>query len=97
MIPFPLESGGFLYEVRLKTRLLIPVRLMFVYFEVGSGRSMNITSEEQFINTVLIRHVDEVDRVPFDNFRVELALVYDRDQQSPLVGPRFKENNDYSE
>ncbi len=93
----PLESGGFLYEVELKAPLQIPVRLMFVYFEVGSDRSRNFTSREQFINTMSIRYVAEVDRVPFDNFHVEVALVYERDQQAPLVGPFFIENTDYSE
>ncbi len=92
LISIALGSGGFLYEVELKTPLQIPVRLMFVYFEIGSGQSRNFTSQEQFINTTSIRYVASAETVPFDHFCVGIALVY---EQGHLVGPIFMQNEQY--
>ena len=95
--PVPLFSGGFIYEVELKAPLQIPVRLMLSYVEVDSDQRMNFTSEESYFNFISIKHVAEEDRVPFDSFRVEIALVHQRNSKPDLVGPFFKPNNVYGE
>lgn len=87
-----LSSGSFLFEVKLQTSLQIPIKLLLAYFDVDSDRRMNTTSRESYFSSISIRHID---RVPFDRFRVELALVHESSLHPDLVGPFFKPSNVY--
>ena len=95
--PIALESGGFLYEIELKVPLQIPVRLEFAYFDVSSFHTMNFTSQELYFSTTSIKHIADADRVPFDNFRVEVALSYRRNSEPVLIGPFSKQSRKYGE
>ena len=89
-VPSALQSGGYLYDLELKAPLLVPVRLLFTYFEVGSNEPLNRTSQESYFGSVLIRHVASEDEVPFDKFRVEVALLYTGGTED-VVGPFFSD------
>ena len=91
--PRPLESGGFLFEVGLRAPLMVPVRLVLVYYEVnGDGREMMFRSQVAYFNSSEINHVASRGRVPFNAFRVKVALMY-----GELTGPYFQQANHYSE
>ena len=96
-MPQALGSGGFLYELQLDAPLLVPVRLRFVYFEVGSDQSSTSTTQDSYINSMVIQHVASEDEVPFDKFRVKIALVYTENGREDLVGPFFSDGREYSE
>ena len=95
--PIALESGGFLHEIELQAPLLIPVQLTFVYFDAGSDEQMTFTSRETFFGSTIIRYIADEDNVPFDRFRMSVALVYKRDLQQDLVGPFSVRSIEYGE
>ncbi len=90
--PCALASGGFLFQIMLKAPLQIPVRLVLVYSDVDSDREMEFTSPVAYFNSTTINHVASEDRVPFDKFRVRIALMYKRS-----MGPFLQQDNHYSE
>ena len=92
-IPIPLQSGGFVYAVQLEAPLQVPVKLVLVYNDVHTNLQMNYTSPESYFNSKSIKHISDRDEVPFDRFRVKVALMYNSD----TMGPFFQHDNNYGE
>ena len=91
--PLALENGGFLYKMDLRAPLQVPIKLLLVYTEVGSGNKMNFSSQYYFASEN-ITHIADKKRVPFDKFRVKIALTY---YELGLVGPFLEQDNEYCE
>ncbi len=89
--PIPLATGGFIYEIQPKAPLPISVSLMFFYNDLESDRNMSVLSAVSYSNFT-INHVAYSETVPFDRFRVKMALVH-----KDLMGPFFVSNNTFSE
>ncbi len=76
----------------LKAPLQFPVRLVFVYTRAGGEEQVNFTSPESYFNSMTINHAAPKEKVPFDKFRVKIALTY-----KDLVGPFYQQNKEYCE
>ncbi len=64
---------------------------MFFYNDLESDRNMSVLSAVSYSNFT-INHVAYSETVPFDRFRVKMALVH-----KDLMGPFFVSNNTFSE
>ena len=80
---FVTATQGVILRVNLIRALAAAVRLRVVYTEVGTGRlPSRLTTTTKYSETNEIIYIDE--SVPFQLFRVEVALV-----AGPVMGPLY--------
>ena len=85
------QDGDVIYKINLHNEINTPVHLFFKYIdaseeeeEEGMSVPTNITTNASFNSTVNITHIEFMSQVPFEKFRVFVALMSRDGQLGPL-------------
>ena len=84
------QEHDVIYKIQLNNAVNIPVHLFFLYTDASSegedetGVSRNVNTTASYNSTANITHIEFMSQVPFEEFRVSVALRTRAGQLGPL-------------